>query len=174
VSRVDSRTPGSRSASNSRQREISGGRRSRRKATFSANNSTCVETGWADGMVGYRDTKHAALPVRIRRSDALAFDGGRQRAHGGMATRPVPLEVRRVIQVAGLPQTGAGEFHVSVRNSMGHRVSSMDPFGYVDTTAGRYATLISTADGETELLLAPTSHHDLVARLNQAHYPLTE
>jgi hypothetical protein len=111
-------------------------------------------------------------PVRVRRSDALAFDGGRQRAHGGMATRPVPLEVRRVIQVAGLPQTGAGEFHVSVRDSMGRRVSNIDPVGYVDTTAGRYATLTSTGDGETELLLAPTSHHDLIARLHQAHHSL--
>lgn len=33
-----------------------------RKATYSADNSACVETGWADGMVGYRDTKQAALP----------------------------------------------------------------------------------------------------------------
>lgn len=33
-----------------------------RKATASANNSACVETGWADGMVGYRDTKQAELP----------------------------------------------------------------------------------------------------------------
>jgi Domain of unknown function (DUF397) len=33
-----------------------------RKATHSANNATCVETGWADGLVGYRDTKQAALP----------------------------------------------------------------------------------------------------------------
>jgi hypothetical protein len=113
-------------------------------------------------------------PMRVRRSDALAFDGGQHRAHGGVSTRPLPLEVWRVIQVAGLPQTGAGEFHVSVRDSMGRRVSSMDPVGYVDTTSGRYATLISTADGETELLLAPTSHRDLVARLHQAHDSLTE
>ena len=33
-----------------------------RKATYSANNASCVETGWADGTVGYRDTKQAALP----------------------------------------------------------------------------------------------------------------
>jgi hypothetical protein len=33
-----------------------------RKATYSADNSTCVETGWADGLVGYRDTKQATLP----------------------------------------------------------------------------------------------------------------
>ncbi|MGH3622319.1 MAG: DUF397 domain-containing protein [Sciscionella sp.] len=33
-----------------------------RKATHSADNSMCVETGWADGTVGYRDTKQAALP----------------------------------------------------------------------------------------------------------------
>lgn len=33
-----------------------------RKATYSADNSACVETGWADRMVGYRDAKQAALP----------------------------------------------------------------------------------------------------------------
>lgn len=32
-----------------------------RKSTRSADNSTCVETGWTDSMVGYRDTKQAAL-----------------------------------------------------------------------------------------------------------------
>jgi hypothetical protein len=32
-----------------------------RKATYSADNSSCVETGWADDTVGYRDTKQAAL-----------------------------------------------------------------------------------------------------------------
>ncbi|MGH3801992.1 MAG: DUF397 domain-containing protein, partial [Pseudonocardiaceae bacterium] len=37
-----------------------------RKSTYSANNATCVETGWADGMVGYRDTKQAALPEHER------------------------------------------------------------------------------------------------------------
>ena len=30
-----------------------------RKATHSADNSACVETGWADGIAGYRDTKQA-------------------------------------------------------------------------------------------------------------------
>jgi hypothetical protein len=33
-----------------------------RKSTRSADNSACVETGWTDTTVGYRDTKQAALP----------------------------------------------------------------------------------------------------------------
>ncbi|MGB6165569.1 MAG: DUF397 domain-containing protein [Pseudonocardiaceae bacterium] len=33
-----------------------------RTASYSANNSMCVETGWAGDAVGYRDTKQAALP----------------------------------------------------------------------------------------------------------------
>ncbi|MGH3866895.1 MAG: Scr1 family TA system antitoxin-like transcriptional regulator [Pseudonocardiaceae bacterium] len=37
-----------------------------RKATCSVDNSAYVETGWADGMVGYRDTKQAALPENER------------------------------------------------------------------------------------------------------------
>ncbi|MBP2331013.1 hypothetical protein JOF56_011398 [Kibdelosporangium banguiense] len=32
-----------------------------RKASYSVDNSSCVETGWADDMVGYRDTKQASL-----------------------------------------------------------------------------------------------------------------
>jgi hypothetical protein len=111
-------------------------------------------------------------PAQIRRSDALVFNG-QCRADGGVATRPVPLEVRRLIQVAGLPQTGAGEFHVAIRDSIGRRVSGVDPVGYVDTTTGRYVTLTSTVDGEAELLLAPTGRRDLIARLHQAHHSLT-
>lgn len=113
-------------------------------------------------------------PIRVRRSEALAFDGGRPRAHGGVAVRPVPAEVRKLARIAALPRTGAGEFHVAARDSIGRRMSSTDPVAYVDTTAGRYVTLTSSVDGETELLLAPTSHHDLVARLRQAHHSLTE
>jgi hypothetical protein len=37
-----------------------------RKATYSADNSTCVETGWTGNTVGYRDTKQAALPDNER------------------------------------------------------------------------------------------------------------
>jgi hypothetical protein len=32
-----------------------------RKATYSANNAACVETGWTDELLGYRDTKQAGL-----------------------------------------------------------------------------------------------------------------
>ncbi|ALG07897.1 DUF397 domain-containing protein [Kibdelosporangium phytohabitans] len=31
-----------------------------RKAKTSVDNSTCVETGWTDDLVGYRDTKQAS------------------------------------------------------------------------------------------------------------------
>jgi hypothetical protein len=33
-----------------------------RKSTYSADNSACVETGWAGHTVGYRDTKQAMIP----------------------------------------------------------------------------------------------------------------
>nr|CTQ96524.1 hypothetical protein [Kibdelosporangium sp. MJ126-NF4] len=107
-------------------------------------------------------------PIQVRRSDALAFDGGRPRAHGGLAVRPVPVEVRRLLRIAGVERTGAGEFHVVKRDSLGRRLSDVDPIGYVDTATGRYVAVTSTVEGETEMLLAPTSHHDLVARLNKA------
>ncbi|WP_424187424.1 Scr1 family TA system antitoxin-like transcriptional regulator [Actinokineospora sp. G85] len=40
-----------------------------RKSSFSANNATCVETGWIDTTVAYRDTKQAvrAFLTRITR-----------------------------------------------------------------------------------------------------------
>jgi len=37
-----------------------------RKASHSADNSACVETGWANGVVGYRDTKQATAPADRR------------------------------------------------------------------------------------------------------------
>lgn len=43
-----------------------------RKSTRSADNSTCVETGWAGNLVGYRDTKQATLPADER--PTLLFD----------------------------------------------------------------------------------------------------
>ncbi|CAM3552716.1 DUF397 domain-containing protein [Kibdelosporangium persicum] len=48
-----------------------------RKATYSANNSACVETGWADGLVGYRDTKHAALSDDNRPTLLFSKDAAR-------------------------------------------------------------------------------------------------
>jgi hypothetical protein len=35
-----------------------------RKATYSANNAACVETGWVADLVGYRDTKQAGLSTQ--------------------------------------------------------------------------------------------------------------
>lgn len=49
-----------------------------RKATYSANNASCVETGWAAGEVGYRDTKQGALPDDER--PALVFNESAARA----------------------------------------------------------------------------------------------
>ncbi|WP_257721471.1 ESX secretion-associated protein EspG [Kibdelosporangium phytohabitans] len=112
-------------------------------------------------------------PIQVRRSDALAFDGGRPHAHGGVAVRPVPLEVRRLTRIADLQRTGAGEFHVAVRDAIGRRRSSADPVGYVDTVAGRYVTVTATVDGEAAMLLAPTSHRDLVTRLDNTLSSLT-
>ena len=48
-----------------------------RKASYSANNSTCVETGWADGTVGYRDTKQADLPADHRPTLLFSTDAAR-------------------------------------------------------------------------------------------------
>ncbi|GAB3431361.1 DUF397 domain-containing protein [Actinophytocola sediminis] len=50
-----------------------------RKSSASADNSSCVETGWAGNVVGYRDTKQATLSgddrptLMFSRSAAGAF-----------------------------------------------------------------------------------------------------
>lgn len=41
-----------------------------RKSTYSADNSACVETGWAGDEVGYRDTKQAERPTLVFSRDA--------------------------------------------------------------------------------------------------------
>lgn len=56
-----------------------------RKATYSANNSSCVETGWTGNTVGYRDSKQAALPDAER--PVLVFDKAAARAFLDMVTR---------------------------------------------------------------------------------------
>jgi hypothetical protein len=55
-----------------------------RKATQSANDASCVETGWANGVVGYRDTKQAALPEADR--PTLTFSNSAARAFLAMVT----------------------------------------------------------------------------------------
>ncbi len=45
-----------------------------RTSTYSVDNSMCVETGWAEGMVGYRDTKQAALPDHERPTLVVSQD----------------------------------------------------------------------------------------------------
>ena len=37
-----------------------------RTSSFSANNGACVETGWSNDTVGYRDTKQATFPTQKR------------------------------------------------------------------------------------------------------------
>lgn len=54
-----------------------------RKSTYSADNSACVETGWAGDVVGYRDTKQAQGP-------ALIFGREAARLFLDRISRPVP------------------------------------------------------------------------------------
>jgi Domain of unknown function (DUF397) len=50
------------------------------KATYSVDNSACVETGWSGDVVGYRDTKQPDRP-------ALLFSRTAARAFLAMITR---------------------------------------------------------------------------------------
>jgi hypothetical protein len=45
-----------------------------RTSPYSADNSACVETGWAGDIVGYRDTKQAALPAAERPTLVVSKD----------------------------------------------------------------------------------------------------
>jgi hypothetical protein len=113
-------------------------------------------------------------PFRVRRADVLAFDGGQRRSHGGVAVHPVPLEVRRLHEIAALARTGAGEFRVAVRDGVGRRQITSDTVSYVDTVVGRYVTLARTVDGEVEMFIAPADHGALIARLLDARRSLTD
>ncbi|MCE7001642.1 ESX secretion-associated protein EspG [Kibdelosporangium philippinense] len=110
-------------------------------------------------------------PFTVRQSDLLAFAPG-QRAHGGVAVRPVPLEVRRFHHIAGMGRTGAGELYVAIRDGVGRHYVINDPICYVDTAVGRYVTAATTVGREAEMLVAPANAGDLVARLHQAHSSL--
>ena len=44
-----------------------------RKSSCSANNASCVETGWAGDTVGYRDTKHPEPTLVFSRDAARDF-----------------------------------------------------------------------------------------------------
>jgi hypothetical protein len=48
-----------------------------RKATHSVDNSSCVETGWTDDVIGYRDTKHASLSDAERPTLLFSKDAAR-------------------------------------------------------------------------------------------------
>ncbi|MCE7009314.1 ESX secretion-associated protein EspG [Kibdelosporangium philippinense] len=110
-------------------------------------------------------------PFTVRQSDLLAFDPG-QRRHGGVAVRPVPLEVRRFHHLASLERTGAGELYVAVRDGVGRHHVLAEPICYTDTVVGRYVTVRTTRGREAETLVAPVNPPDLVARLHQAQASL--
>ncbi|MCE7008542.1 ESX secretion-associated protein EspG [Kibdelosporangium philippinense] len=113
-------------------------------------------------------------PFRVRRADVLAFDGGQHRPHGGVAVHPVPLEVRRLHEIAALGRTGGGEFRVAVRDGVGRRHVASNTVSYVDTVVGRYVTLARMVNGEVEMFIAPADHRALVARLLEVHRSLTD
>jgi hypothetical protein len=153
--------------------------------------SALLAVGGQDGWVSMRSVGSASLPrtvvaqtpdvgagrgepFRVRRADVLAFDGGQHRPHGGVTVHPVPLEVRRLHEIASLARTGAGEFRVAVRDGVGRRQVASDTVSYVDTVVGRYATLARMVDGEVEMFIAPADHRALVARLLDAHRSLTD
>jgi hypothetical protein len=142
-----------------------------------------------DGWVSMRSTRLESLaqmlvaqipniaagqsrPFTVRRSDLLAFGGNQQPAHGGVAVRPVPWEVRQLHHIAGAPRAGAGEFYVAIRDGVGRRQVIADPICCVDTAAGRYVTVTTVVGGEAEMLVAPANSRDLVARLHEARSSL--
>ena len=114
------------------------------------------------------------VPFHVRRADVLAFTGGRRRSDGGVTIRPVPLEVRRLHEIAALARTGSGEFRVAVRDGVGRRRVAPTTVSYVDTVVGRYVTLTKVADGEAEMFVAPADQRALTARLLDVHRSLTE
>ncbi|MBB1157409.1 MULTISPECIES: ESX secretion-associated protein EspG [Amycolatopsis] len=76
-------------------------------------------------------------------------------------------EARRVVDVASLPRTGAGQFSAAARDRFGrHRASGGNVCTYYDTAAGRYLFSVSgTPGGERYVSVAPARPETMVAQL---------
>jgi len=93
---------------------------------------------------------------------------GQRITEAAVRVGPASVAVRRVQQLVALPPVGQGELYTAVRAGMGrYRVS--EPVRYADTQQGRYLTLTM---GRDQMLVAPASRADLVARLAELHRSL--
>lgn len=134
-------------------------------------------TGWprlVEALVGQTANVRAGhgRPVTVARSDVLGSVRGRRLTEAAVQVTRVSVSVRRVQQIVALPTIGGGELYAAMRDGMGrHRVSK--PLCYADTTDGRYLTLTTVTGGQSQVLVAPASRADLVARLAQLHRSLT-
>jgi hypothetical protein len=96
--------------------------------------------------------------------------GGRRITEAAVRVGPASVAVRRVPQLAALPTTGSGELYAAVRDGMGRRRAS-EPVRYADPHQGRYLNLTT---GPSDVLVAPTSRADLVARLKDRRRSLVQ
>ncbi|WP_018680165.1 ESX secretion-associated protein EspG [Actinokineospora enzanensis] len=98
-----------------------------------------------------------------------------RRAVDGAAPRG---DVRRVLEIAGLPRLGAGQISAGGRDGVrGHRTTGDSCCTYYDTSHGRYLFSFTEHPGqERYIIVSPgrpdimtTKIHDLAKRLNSTH-----
>jgi hypothetical protein len=107
-------------------------------------------------------------PVTVSRAEVVGSVRGQRITEAAVRVGPASVAVRRVQQLVALPPVGKGELYTAVRAGMGrYRVS--EPVRYADTQHGRYLNLTM---GRDQMLVAPASRADLVARLTELHRSL--
>jgi hypothetical protein len=78
-------------------------------------------------------------------------------------------------ELAALDRTGAGEFHVAVRDrTTGRRACCPHPIGYQDTVAGRWLVQIVPGHDQDWVTATPATQDLLRTRLRAAHQALTD
>jgi hypothetical protein len=110
-------------------------------------------------------------PLTVARSDVLGAVRGQRLTEAAVQVTRATVAVQRVRQIMALPTTGGGELYAAVRDGLG-RYTISPPVSYADTTDGRYVT-ITTGTQHQQVLVAPATRADLVARLTELHRSLT-
>jgi hypothetical protein len=100
-------------------------------------------------------------PVTVSRAEVMGSARSQRITEAAVRVGPASTAVRRVQQLVTLATVGNGELYAAARDGVG-RYQVSEPVCYADTHHGRYLTL---ATGQDQVLVAPASRADLVARL---------
>ncbi len=107
-------------------------------------------------------------PVTVARADVMGSVRGQRLTEAAVQVTPASVAALRAQQIAALPTIGGGELYAAIRDGVGRQRISR-PLWYADTQNGRYLTDMTISGGQHQVLVAPASRADLVARLKELH-----